>query len=85
MWYSNLRRNKLSINKLFLLAVVSHKGSMPGTTQKTQKVMGRNSGGREALKSRGKGTRREALLGGDKIEWYQGVATLGRSPGSLWG
>ena len=46
---------------------------------------GQNSGGREALKSRGKGTRREALLGGDKIEWYQGVATLGRSPGSLWG
>ena len=31
---------------------------------------GQNSGGREALKSKGKGTRREALLGGDKIEWY---------------
>ena len=30
------------------------------------------SGGREALKSRGKGTRREALLRGDKIEWYRG-------------
>ena len=27
-----------------------------------------NSGGREALNYRGKGTRREALLGGDKIE-----------------
>ena len=71
MWYSNLRRNKASINKLFLLAVVSYKGSMLGTTQKTQKAMGRNSGGREALKSRSKGTRREAILGGDKIEWYQ--------------
>ena len=52
---------------------------------KHTKGNGQNSGGREALKSRGKGTRREALLGGDKIEWYQGVATLGRSPGSLWG
>ena len=53
--------------------------------RKHTKGNGQNSGGREALKSRGKGTRREALLGGDKIEWYQGVATLGRSPGSLWG
>ena len=70
--YSNLLRTKASINKLFLLAVVLHKGSMPGTTQKTQKVMGKNSGGREALKSRGKGTRREAILGGDKMEWYRG-------------
>ena len=35
--YSNLRRTKASINKLFLLAVVSHKGSMPSTTQKTHK------------------------------------------------
>ena len=69
--YSNLLKTKASINKLFLLAVVSHKGSMAGTTQKTQRVMGKNSGGREALKSRGKGTRREAILGGDKIEWYQ--------------
>jgi len=31
-----------------------------------------NSGGREALKSKGKENRREALLGGDKIEWYRG-------------
>ena len=35
--YSNLLKTKESINKLFLLAVVSHKGFMPGTTQKTHK------------------------------------------------
>ena len=62
----------LLVNKLFQLAVVSYKGSMPGNTQKTQKSNRQNSGGREVLKSRGKGTRREALLGGDKIEWYRG-------------
>ena len=37
-------------------------------TQETHKGNGQNSGGGEALNSRGKGTRREALLGGDKIE-----------------
>ena len=63
---------KKCINKLFQLAVVSHKGSLPGTTQKTHKKCWQNSGGREALKSRGKGTSREALLGEDKIEWYRG-------------
>ena len=41
-------------------------------TENTQRVMGKNSGGKEALQSRDKGTRREALLGGDKIEWYRG-------------
>ena len=50
----------LLVNKLFQLAVVSNKGSMPGTTQKKRKSNGQNSGGREVLKSRGKGTRREA-------------------------
>ena len=40
--------------------------------RKHTKGNGQNSGGREALKSRDKGTRREALLGGDKIEWYRG-------------
>ena len=60
--YSNLLRTKANINKLFLLAVVSHKGSMPGTTQKTQKVMGKNSGGREVLKSRVRGP-------GEKPSW----------------
>ena len=59
-------------NKLFQLAVFSHKGSMSGTTQKHTKGNGQNSGGKEALKSRGKGTRREALLRGEKIEWYWG-------------
>ena len=51
-----------------------HKGSMPSTTQKYTKGNGQNSGRREALKSRGKGTRRDALLGGDKIEWYRGYS-----------
>ena len=32
----------------------------------------KNFGGREALKFRDKGTRIEALLGGDKIKWYRG-------------
>ena len=52
------------INKVFQLALcqVPHR--------KHTKSNAQNSGGREALKSRGKGTRREALLGGDKIEWY---------------
>ena len=40
--------------------------------RKHTKGNGQNSGGREVLKSRGKGTRREALLGGDKIKWYRG-------------
>ena len=42
-------------------------------TKKTpQQNNGHNFGSREAPKSRGKGTRREALLEGDKIEWYRG-------------
>ena len=45
---------------------------MPDIHTKHTKVMGNNSGGREALNSRGKGTRREALLGGDKVEWFRG-------------
>ena len=36
-----------------------------------------NIDGIEALKSMGKGARREALLGGDKIEWYRRKPTLG--------
>ena len=39
--------------------------------RKHTKGNGQSSGGREALKSRDKGTRREALLGGDKVEWYR--------------
>ena len=39
----------------------------------------------EALKARGKGTRREALLGGDKIEWYRGWLPLTRVLISLRG
>ena len=40
--------------------------------RKHTKGNGQNYGGREALESRGEGTRREALLGGDKIEWSRG-------------
>ena len=51
--------------------MVLHHSYMPYTKWKTQERNGQNIDGMEALKSRGKGTRREALLGGDKIEWYQ--------------
>ena len=40
--------------------------------RKHTKGNGQNSGGRETLKPRGKGTWREALQGGDKIKWHQG-------------
>ena len=40
--------------------------------RKHTKGNGQNSGGREALKPRGKGTWREALQGVDKIKWYRG-------------
>ena len=50
----------------------SHKCFMSIPHWKHTKGNGQNSGGREALKSRDKRTRREALLGGDKIEWYRG-------------
>ena len=48
--------------------------------RKHTKGNGKNSGGREALKSRSKGTRREAILGGRQDRVVQGVATLDRSP-----
>ena len=74
-----VQQSKNLVNKLPQLAVVSQKGSLPGTTQKTEKVMGKNSGVREALKSRGKGTRRDAPWGRqDRV--VPGVATLDRSP-----
>ena len=44
--------------------MVTHKGSACRYTQKTHKSNWQNSGGGEALNYRGKGTRREALLGG---------------------
>ena len=47
--------------------MVSHKGSTLYTTQKThKKANGQNTGGRKALKSKGKGTRREAPPGEGK-------------------
>ena len=64
--------------------MVLHRSSMPYTKWKTQERNGQNIDGMEALKSRGKGTRREALLGGDKIEWYRRKPTWsgggGRGP-----
>ena len=62
------------------LAVVIHKGSACRYTQKTSKSNWQNSGGREALNYRGKGTRREALLGERQDFVIPGVATLYRSP-----
>ena len=75
-----LGRNKFGLN-IFLPVLINssnwqcflHKMLYVGYhTENTQRVMGKNSGGKEALQSRDKGTRREALLGGDKIEWYRG-------------
>ena len=44
--------------------MVSHKDSMLHTTQKAhKKTNGKNTGGREALKSRGKGTRKKPSRG----------------------
>ena len=51
--------------------MVLHKGSMPDTENR-QKVMGKILVAGKHLNLRGKGSRREALLEGDKIEWYQG-------------
>ena len=42
--------------------------------------MEKHFGGREALKSRGKGTRSEPLLGGGKDRVVPGVATLDICP-----
>ena len=50
--------------------------------QKTpQEYKGQNLGCREEFKSRGRGTRREALLGRDKIEWYMHWGYPDQSPG----
>ena len=47
--------------------------------------MGKNVGGKEALKSRGKGTRSEALLGGGQDRVVPGIATLNGVPLNLQG
>ena len=61
------------INKLFQLAVFFLINALcRAPDRKHTKGNGQNSGDREALRSRDKGTRREALQGGDKIEWYRG-------------
>ena len=53
--------------------MVSHKGSTLYTRQKThKKTNGQITGGRKALKCKGKGTRREVLPEKDKIERYRG-------------
>ena len=56
--------------------MVLHRSSMPYTKWKTQERNGQNIDGMDALKSRGKGARREALLGGNKIK-----CTGGSQPG----
>ena len=61
--------------------VVLHRSSMAYTKWKTQERNGQNIDGMEALKSRGKRTRREALLGGDKIECYRRKPTWGGGGG----
>ena len=70
------------INKLFQLAVFSHKGSMSGTTQKTHKteVMGKIlvAGKRLNLGVRGPGEK--PSWGETRSSVVPGVATLDRSP-----
>ena len=74
-----VQQSKNLVNKLFQLAVVSQKGSLPGTTQKTQKVMGKIlvSGKPLNLGVRGLG---EKLPWGRQDRVVPGVATLDRSP-----
>lgn len=57
------------VNKLFQLAMVGIKVLFPISHRKHTKSKGQHFGGREELNSRGKGTRREPLVGRDKIEW----------------
>ena len=66
-------------NKLFQLAVVSHKGFMPDIHRKHTKVMGKIlvAGKRLTLGVRGPGEK--PSWGGDKIEWYQGVRPISSS------
>ena len=53
--------------------MVSHKGSTLHTTQKThKKTNGKNTGGREALKSRGKGTRKKPSWGRQESSGIRG-------------
>ena len=74
-----VQQSKNLVNKLFQLAVVSQKGSLPGTTQKTQKVMGKIlvSGKPLNLGVRGPG---EKPPWGRQDRVVPGVATLDRSP-----
>ena len=57
------------VNKLFQLAMVGIKVLFPISHRKHTKSNGQHFGGRKELNSRGKGTRREPLVGRDKIEW----------------
>ena len=69
-------------NKLFQLAVVSHKGSMPDIHRKHTKVMGKIlvAGKRSTLGVRGPGEK--PSWGWDKIEWYRGEAHILQSLGT---
>jgi len=63
LYYTHLM-NPFSIESWF--------GSDNINKRHNKRVMGKILGGREAHYSRGWGTRRGALLGGDKIGWYRG-------------
>lgn len=62
--------------------MVLHRSSMHNTKWKTQERNGQNIDGMDALKSRGKGARREALRGGNKIK-CTGGSQPGRGGGGL--
>ena len=64
--------SQVVFNKLFQLAVVSYKGSIPDIHRKHTKAMGKKlvAGKHLTLGVRGPGE--NPLWGGDKIEWYRG-------------
>ena len=59
-------------NKLFQLAVVSHKGSMPDIHRKHTKVMGKILVAGKYLTLAVTGPGKKPSWGVDKIEWYWG-------------
>ena len=72
-------KRKSTVDKTFPIGG-GMRGSACQSTQKTHKSNGQNSGGREALNSRGKGTRRISPPGGRQDRVVPVVATLDRSP-----
>lgn len=62
----------INLNLMNPFSIESWFGSDNINKRHNKRVMGKILGGREAHYSRGWGTRRGALLGGDKIGWYRG-------------